>query len=136
MGGNLNFVAAGNIAPCRFVTRSGAGNSVVQADAGSVAEGDPVIGISQQGQRNINWAPLQDGYCAIDGENLRVYQEEEVCLLELGGTIAFGQYLKSDANGKGVIADTDKDRFGAIAQEAGVSGQQIKVQVRIGMMSI
>lgn len=43
----------------------------------------------------------------------------------LGGTVAFGAKLTTDANGAGVTATTGNNVFG-IAQEAGVTGQVIE----------
>jgi hypothetical protein len=131
-GGNLSYVAGGNIAPSRFVTASSGANSVVQADAGAGSAGDIVMGISGQWQRNLPWTPTQDGYCAIAGENVRVYTEEEVCYLEIADTIAFGGRIKSNVDGKGIPVSADGDNIGAVAQESGIAGQLIKVQVRIG----
>lgn len=128
-GPGPQFIADGNIAPMCFVKASGASgdNRCLQAGAG-----DPIIGISQQQQRNAPWGPLQDGYAAKQGEQLRVFGLGEVTWLLVGGTVAVGNRLKSDANGKGIATTADGDEYGAIALEAGTSGQQIRVQVQLG----
>lgn len=56
--------------------------------------------------------------------------------LKLGGTVAAGDYLKSDANGAGVVATVDKDEYGAKADVAGVSGDIIGVEVVQGQMGV
>lgn len=133
----VSFVANGNIAPCRFVTYDNSTNGkVIQADAGSVAEGDLSMGISAQWQNSAPWYPVQSGYAATAGQNCGVYTEDQVCLLEIAATITFGMLLKADANGKGINASADKDRYGAQALENGVSGDLIKVWVRSGFVSI
>lgn len=49
--------------------------------------------------------------------------------IKLAATVALNGQIKSDANGDGVPADTDKDWCGAIAVEAGVSGDIVSVMV-------
>lgn len=122
--------AKGNIAPSRFVKQDTSNAfGVLQCGAG-----DKVFGISHQSTRRIPYGALDDGYAAIDGEDLSVYAGLEVCLLEIGGTVAIGDRLKADANGKGVTTTTNLDESGAIALEAGTSGQLITVEVRPGVM--
>lgn len=50
-----------------------------------------------------------------------------VTKLKINATISAGQYLKSDANGKGVLATTGTNS-GAVALESGVAGDLITVQ--------
>ena len=61
-------VANGNIAPCRAVKLDSttAGGKVLQCGAG-----DKAFGISQPESRNPPYSTLDDGYCAIAGENLK-----------------------------------------------------------------
>ena len=130
----MSRVAAGNIAPSRFVTPStSADNKVTQATAGQA-----VCGISHVGVRNVPGSSLglDDGYHAIAGENCGVHEPPESwVLLELGGTVTRGDYLKSDGSGKGVAATTDKDAYGARALRSGVSGELIPVQVILGYLA-
>lgn len=88
----------------------------------------------------------------IAGEGDRPYgvlQEEEVnegevaevmvmglSFLVLGGEVTGGQLLKPDANGKGVLADTDTDVAGAIARESGNADEIISVLIIPGGDSI
>ena len=122
-------VAGGTIAPARFVKQSTtADNTVLQA-----AAGDPIVGISQKGTRRTPYSTLDDGNAAISGEPLHVFGPPETAPLELGGTVTQGDRLKSDANGRGITAGTDGDNYGAIAPQAGASGDIIEVQVMLGM---
>src|SRR5574341_14624 len=126
-------IANGNIAPSRFIkidtTNEG---RVLQAGAG-----DRVIGISQAGTRRSDYV-ANDGFAAKVNEPIRYFNEkdEESIPLELGGTVARGDRVKSDANGKGVTAGTDKDQYGAIAIVSGVSGEIIPVKFWIGEAGI
>lgn len=116
--------ANGNVAPSRFVKTDTSGDNLV-AQAGA---GEQVFGISQADTRRTPYSTLDDGYCAIAGEDLKVFSVGEVCLLELGGTVTPGNRLKSDANGKGVAVTANNDEYGAVAIVAGTSGQLVMVQ--------
>lgn len=123
MFGSFSKIANGNIAPCRFVRLDTSNEGrVVQSGAG-----EDIWGISQPYERRHTL--LSDGYAAIAGENVNVIGPgDDEALLDLGGTVSVGDYLKADANGKGVVGSTDKDKTGAVALTAGVSGDRIKVK--------
>lgn len=123
-GPSYTKVAGGNVAPSRFVKLDVSNKGkVLQAGAGEM-----VFGISQEGTRNIPYSTLDDGFAAIAGENLRIYGPgDNGMMLELGGTVAVGDRLKSDANGKGVATTTANDEVGAIALAAGASGDLVPV---------
>ena len=126
---NPQFIADGNIKPMRFVkAQTTKDNRVLQAGSG-----DKPIGISQPQERNPPWSSLQDGYAAAQDETLRVFGLQEVCWLVCGGTVTAGDYLKPDTDGKGVTSSSDGDLYGAQALESGTTGQQIRVQVLLGM---
>jgi hypothetical protein len=117
--------AAGDIAMCRFVKQDTTQTfRVLVAGAG-----EKVFGISHQSSRRMPYLSLDDGFAAKDGEDLSVYCSHETCLLELGGTVAVGDRIKSGALGVGVVTTTNLDEWGAIALEAGVSGDLVKVEV-------
>lgn len=121
--------AGGNIAPHRFVKVSTVSdNQCLQAGAG-----EKIIAVSQRGTRNTPYSTLDDGFAAIAGESLRLYGPDETCKLELGGTVASGDRLKSDANGKGLTAGAGEE-YGAIAGQAGTSGKLIEVMVSLGKL--
>lgn len=125
----FSMVAGGNIAPARFVKQSTtADHKCLLAGANAVP-----IGISQRGTRNTPYSSLDDGYAAIDGENIQIHGLGDTAILECGGTVAAGDRLKADASGKGVACTSASgDNYGAIASEAGTDGKLIEVQVQIG----
>lgn len=117
--------AGGNINPARFVKLSTtADNVALIAGAGEV-----IFGVSQPSTRRTPYSSLDDGYAAIDGEDLDVYGVGERPMLELGATVTAGARLKSDASGKGTPVTSNNDEYGAVAQVAGVSGELIEVLV-------
>ena len=125
-----SYIAKGDVYTCRFVKSDGTNDfAVVQATANDV-----VRGISQEGNREAPIPSVTSSLAAQDGESLKVYGETQECLLELGGTVAAGDRLKSDANGKGVniaTTGTTEQNIGAVALEGGASGAKIRVQVAI-----
>ena len=119
-------VAGGNIRVSRFVEVSAA-YTVTECNATT----DKPWGIAQEYARE---APLPDVtlYAAKANDPVKIYTVgDDDVLLELGGTVAAGDYLSSDANGLGVNAGADLT-YGARAKEAGVSGERIRVTVLHG----
>ena len=127
-----SFMAGGTIAPSIFVkvdVTAGAANDHQVVACGA---GGRCIGISQEGMKRPPGLPGSDITIAAEtGNTLRVYGLTEECLLTLGGTVTHGDFLKSDASGNGVAASTG-DLYGAMAEESGVSGQKVRVQVVFG----
>ena len=126
-----SYVAAGNISPSRFVKYDSAVGKVV---ANATATTLPT-GVSGEWTRNTPLTGYDDGYHAISGENCRVYCDNEECWLELGGTVTYGDKLIASTAGVGITSVTDKDAYGAIALQSGVSGQLIRVKVIRGYIS-
>lgn len=132
MTGNATFVAGGNITPSRFVKLSTtADNTVLQAGAG-----ERCIGVSQQGTRNPPYGALDDGFCAIASEELRVFQDGEICPLTVGAAVTRGDRLKSDANGKGITAAANDPHYAIALQSGGGDGELIEVKVDLQYFSI
>src|SRR5262252_3811973 len=125
--------AGGDIYPMRFVTIDlTIPNSfrVVQATAGTGSHGDPPYGISQEGQRRIDYVAGTDSRAAALGEDLNIHgAPAKDVLLMVNGTVTQGDHLKSDSTGMGVSTTTAGDWIGAIAMANGVAGQAIPVQV-------
>lgn len=130
MAGTTSLLAGGNITPSSFVKVLTTDRTVVLCGAG-----DRCFGISKEWTRFPSWEGLQDGNIAISGESCPIYAlpEDAEAFLEVNGTVAVGDYLKSDASGFGITAGSDGDEYGAQAIEAGVAGQVIKVKLVRGM---
>lgn len=128
MFGSFSGRAGGNIYPARFVVRSETSGEPLVTQAGANVA---VWGISQNFTRKhgIFAGDANEAYAAISGDQINVIGPgDDEAALEIAGTIAAGDPIKSDADGKGVKADTDKDHVGAIAKHGGVSGDIIKVK--------
>ncbi len=123
-----NFIAGGDIRPSRFVKQStSADHTVLEADAN-----EAIIGIASEAGREPPLPSVSTILAASSGDNVLVYTEGDTCLLELGGTVAAGDNLKSDADGKGVAiatTGTTAQEIGAKALTSGASGEFIRVQV-------
>lgn len=119
-------VAGGNITPSSFLVRSTTADNKFLLASGTSA---PIVGISGIGTRRPSGDFFNnDGFIAIAGENFKVYAPpEKEAPLQLGGTVAAGDLLTSDASGFGITA-TSNNQVGARALQAGVSGQIISVQ--------
>lgn len=116
--------AGGNIAPSRFVKLStAADHTALQAGSGEMP-----IGVSQRGTRNPPYSSLDDGYCAIAGENFQVHGPGELAMVEAGGTVTAGTSVKSDTNGKAVDASAG-DKCGGFAHESGSDGKLVLIYV-------
>lgn len=66
----------------------------------------------------------------VAGEEAEVAKLHGGALLKLAGTIAAGDSIKPDANGAGVVGATG-DMCSAIAQEDGVAGDVISVDIHL-----
>lgn len=79
----------------------------------------------------IGGVDLDDGYAGVaGGPALKIFGVGSTMIpLRIGGTVAIGDYLKPDASGFGVATTTNLDEVGAMARQAGVSGDIILVDV-------
>lgn len=125
-------VAYGAIAPCRFVKFNANGpRNVAQATAGQSADG-----ISQEWQKGTPGLTGSDtAVAAADGDPIMFHGMGEIALLEFGGTIDEGAFIKSDSNGKGVTTSTSGDYYSAKCIEAGASGEKKLVLVQAGLVA-
>lgn len=131
--------ATGNISPCRIVRVDTAVDDGCQQAVLASTTSHTLLGISGEDKLFINYGSLDDGYhatatagrdmCKIHGEGSRGV------LLDIGGTVAAGDRLSPDANGKGITTTTDRDRYAATAEESGVDGDRIRVHVTLGERS-
>lgn len=126
----ISYIAAGTIAPCRFVTPDTTDPQAVTQSG----TGEKPCGISQEGQKGAPGISGSDAaVAAASGDQLHVYGMGNDCLLEYGGTVAKGDYLKPSSVGKGVAASTG-EFYGARAIQAGTTGTKGKVQVIFGTL--
>jgi hypothetical protein len=98
-----NLYATGDVNPCRFITQNGS-NTAAQCGAGGV-----VCGVSKEWTRmpTISGAvSYSETRIAISGESIPYWGFGAEAVIEVGGTVAGGAYLKSDANGRAVTATT------------------------------
>lgn len=126
MYGSYSKIAGGDIYPARFV-------KLVQVNGEPVvlqcAANDPPWGISQPNTRRINLPGYNDGLAAVAGQMLNIFGPgDDAALLEIAEAVAAGDYLKSDANGKGVKATAANDAVGAQALVGGQAGDVIRVK--------
>ena len=128
-----NFVANGNISPCRAciadTAYTGAGIKVIQDATGGLRP----LGVSQKGTRYAGGTPADDGYAAIAGEDIMLHTWTDlapVCGLELGGTVVAGAKLKTDSSGRGVSTTTAGDIVFATALQGGVLSDIIQVALQ------
>lgn len=126
----MSLQSGGNLYPSRFVMAD-ANNSYIglQATAGA-----GILGISREDTRTSQPDSSSIDYHAISGDSIGLHTDpEQTCLLTIADTVSHGDRLKSDADGKGVPVDTTSggnQEYGAVAAQAGVSGDRIKVYPR------
>lgn len=132
-GGSYSRRPNGNIKPNTFV-KLDTSNTALVLQAGA---GERVFGIAGSGTRRIALDGYDTDYIGIAGDPaIPIHGPADPgVLLRLGGTVTHGDLLKSDGSGYGVVADTDKDDYGARALASGVSGELIPVEVLIGERS-
>lgn len=112
-----SYTAEGAINPFRIVKVGAADYGVLQG----AAVADKLIGISTEVD-------------AASGERIDVVQEG-IADLKLGGTVARGDLLTTDASGQGVTAAPaagTNNRIVGVALISGVSGDIIPVQLSLG----
>lgn len=128
MANITQYVAGGNIYPCRFITQSSAAPfTAIQA----VAD-DPTFGIAMEGTTVVpidGYTNASSVFAATVGLPVPYWGEHDDALLELGGTVTQGDLLKADADGKGVKGTAGTDKCGARALQSGVAGNKIRVVI-------
>lgn len=123
------YVAGGDIYPCRFITQSASAPfTVTQADASTKV----IVGISAEGTSVVpidGYTNASSVFAATEGLPVPYWGEHDECLLEVAETVNPGDLLAPDADGKGVVA-TSGNPVGARALEpATAAGQKIRVAV-------
>jgi hypothetical protein len=125
--GALEWVANGNVNPCRFVKiDTTVDGRVVEA----TAVADVCYGISQEGTRTVPYSGLADTKAAIAGEPIKVFKLGEVCLLEVSAAVTRGARLGASAgDGRGLTAAAGSPAFALALRSAGGAGEKIPVLV-------
>jgi len=122
-------IASGDIQKCRFVAQVGGKPFYVRP---VTSNSDHPVGVSDRASFNdpgVGKFYGQTSFPAgIDGYPLRVISSPDEAILELAGTVAVGQYIKTDNTGRGVAAtNLATDNVFARALESGVVGDLIRV---------
>jgi hypothetical protein len=116
-----NYVAGGALAGNRFVKADSTEGQVVAA-----GDGDAPFGITDR----VGSPPtITEAVGAVEGDRVDVVQVG-VTDLELGGTVAFGEYIEPGTDGVGVAYSGGAP--GALALESGEEGDIIRVLVLLG----
>lgn len=122
--------SSGNIAPCVFVTIDpGFDEQVLQS-----VVGDMPIGVMWDGmQAPPGVAGSDNTIAATSGAyGFRVVGLGNDTIIQLAGTVSPGNVLKPNGSGQ-AISGTVGDRYGAVALQAGTSGQRIRCLVMRGV---
>ena len=122
------FIASASINPSRFVAITSSEPGYVQQATVSLRH----FGVSQKGTYYAPGTAADTGLAGVAGKAVAVHQDGEIALLKLGGTVAYGDLLTSDASGQGVAvtASPALQYIGAIALHDGSSGEFINVKVK------
>ncbi len=129
---NVPLIAEGSISPRRIVEKGTGDFGCLQSDA---TPGSPPLGISSEATRRGANSGLENAeYAAITGEELLVYQLGELALLDAGAAVSAFDWVKPDANGRGITATTGNHCVGQAVQAATASNQQILVKVQPGTL--
>lgn len=125
---NPPFIAGGDVRPARFVKQStSADNTVLETDAN-----EEVFGISTNATQDAP-LPNADGDAAEAGDPVHINTPGMICDLEIGsGGVTRGAWIKSDADGKGVLAattGTTAQNYGAKALESASENEFARVMV-------
>jgi hypothetical protein len=125
--------AGGNITPKSIVRLSAsAGDNVVIQAAAATA---PLLGIAGQGTRyaEITGLALNDGYAAVQGQNVLVFRVGECAPVIAGaGGLNAGDLVTSDANGNGVTATTDGQFTVGTSLQTVPQGAAAEIQIQPG----
>lgn len=122
----LNFIASGDIGRSRFVTLDSSNDfQVNESNANEMP-----IGVSQEWQ-NDSPSTGESTEAAQANDPIAVYSTGQICRLSCATTISNGDLLRPDAEGEALVASAGQ-KYGAVALEAGVDGDLIRVLVQPG----
>ncbi len=119
---DIPFIASTDIRPARFVTLATTANQTVAESNGGDTK---MVGIATEALK----AAVGSTVAAESGDQVRIYGYGCNCLLEIGsGGCTAGDFLKPDADGKGVTATTG-NYAGALALETASASEKAHVLV-------
>lgn len=128
-------VASGSILPSRFVAQAGGTGNDFYVRAVTSTNDIPVAISTESTYRDPGVAAFYGAAsfpAGVDGLSLRVYAsggDPDTCLLEAGGTVNPGDYIKTDNVGRGVTATPATDNIYARALTGGTTGSLIRVNI-------
>lgn len=122
-------VAGGIIRPSRLLNPSTVADNTYLEASGATLK---FVGVSQKGTRNTPYTGLDDGYAAITGETFHIFGPGETCPVQLGGTVAAGDFLTATTAGVAIATTTDGHFTAGWTMQAGVSGDIIEMFVQPG----
>lgn len=127
---NVSKLAGGDISPSRIVVGDTTDDyQVIQATNATVRP----VGVSGENTRFAPNSPWDDGFHAQDGDEAKVYQNGQICLVKVGsGGIANEERVKSDGTGQAIGSVADGEFFVGIAQQTAVEGDLALVLIDIG----
>lgn len=123
---SIQLRAGGNITPFRIVKIGTTQDSEALISASATS---PNIGIAHGGTRRAPGTGDDDGFAAIDGENIPIWGTGCIGLVQLVGTSARGDAITSDASGLGTTTTTEGDCIVGWALQSGVAGDVVRVLV-------
>ena len=110
------FVASGDVAAYRLIAADTTDGQVIQAAAGTAK----LLGVA-------------DRLTTANTNRIDVLLQG-IAEVELGGTVAMGDLITADADGKGVATTTANDRYVGMATQAGAAGDVIGVLIDRGIV--
>ncbi len=130
-----SYVASGNILPfsiCKFDTTSTGLGKVLQAGAGDIP-----CGVAGMAQHRAPLTGLQDGYAAVAGENVVVFDPadpENQTAVAVDAAYAQGTLIKPSTGGIGTQATSDGDYYIGRLMRASLGANDIvPIMVIFGM---
>jgi hypothetical protein len=140
-GAYPGFIASGNIQPARIVvgaTTPAVGNADVAFTVKTAPDATTMpVGISAEYTRYAPGTAWDNGYIAQDGQDLKVYQDGELCTVEIGADIVAMSLISADQDGSGrAVPCTGTNYYAAQALNPGwfVSGTRIRARVVRGQI--
>jgi len=110
-------IATATVRAYRFVVEGATDGTCVEATGATTT----LIGISAEVDTPV-------------GDRVSVQQGGNVAEILYGGTIARGDYLTSDAQGRAIATTTTGNRYGGIAEVSGVVGDIGTATVALGIL--